>query len=641
MSTTHNQHPRWQAVRERILLYGVAVVTGMIYFFVGRLGSNNSDFTAVNLPLGALSIIVLGMAGVEAWLFYRRLSRSNHELREARAREAALAQRLAYHRQTVLNEISRGLIDCLDVNQISTSVLERIGSLFDADIVTVWGVNRTPGADAAIKGVHGLHQPTAPQIEALRLALPSFTKTDSQFPQLLIADITREPNSLLTAFCQKEKIASLAFSPIVRRNELVGGLGVFFRKPLIIFPALATDIQTVANLIASVIQAEELYRDLIQIQKVESIGTLASGIAHDFNNVLAAILACASYVKQHTKSTDPTYRYLEATEASAHKGAALTKQLLSFARREAPRPTVLNPNERIETTLHMLERSFDKNILVQRQFAPDLRPVEMDASQFEQVILNVAVNARDVMPHGGIFTIQTRNKRLDITDPYRPALALPDGEYVVIGLRDTGPGMDAATQKRIFEAFFTTKDPGKGTGLGLSVVLSVVRTAGGDIRVQSEPGKGALFEVYLPATSKPLPVAPTAATTPARGGAEGVLIAEDEELIREMAQLGLEDKGYQVLAAPDGAAALNLYRQRWSEIEVVVIDMVMPHMSGPELFAAMKEINPGVRVIVSSGYSHDLEGQRMLQHGCLGFLQKPYTAEALAQAIRSVLDSGL
>jgi signal transduction histidine kinase/CheY-like chemotaxis protein len=641
MSTTNNTGFQWRVVRERLSLYAVSAAVGVLYFFTGKFTSNSATSASINLPLTALSVILVCIAGAEAYLFYKRLAASNRELQEARAREAALAQRLAYHRQTVLNQISRGLIDCLDVNQISAEVLQRISSLFDADLVAVWGFNRSSSADPAIKGVHGLNLQTPQEIEALRLSLPAFAKSETQFPQIIIQDIAKETGSLLTTFCEKEKIVTIVLSPIVRRNELVGGLGLFFRKPLVISESLALDIQTVANLIASVIQAEELYRDLVQIQKIESIGTLASGIAHDFNNVLAAILACASYVKQHTKPTDSTYRYLEATEASAHKGAALTKQLLSFARRENPRPAVLNPNEAIETTLHMLERSFDKNILIQRQFAPDLRPVEIAPSHLEQVILNVSVNARDVMPNGGIFTIQTRNKRLDITDPYRPPVALPDGDYVVLGFRDTGPGVDAATQKRIFEAFFTTKGPGKGTGLGLSVVLSVVRTAGGDIRVISEPGKGALFEVYLPVTTKPLPVEETASPARSRGGAECVLLVEDEDIIREMAQLGLESKGYQVLTAPNGAAALNLYRQQWQEIEIVVIDMVMPQMSGAELFAAMKAINPGVRVIVSSGYSHDQEGKRMLEHGCLGFLQKPYTAESLAQSIRSVLDSGL
>jgi nitrogen-specific signal transduction histidine kinase/ActR/RegA family two-component response regulator len=408
-----------------------------------------------------------------------------------------------------------------------------------------------------------------------------------------------------------------------------------------ISPSLAAEMQTVANVIASAIQVEELYRDLIQVQKIESIGTLTSGIAHDFNNVLAAILACATYVKQQTDAQHPTYRYLESIENSAHRGAALTKQLLAFARREGPKLRVVDATEVIEQTVKMLDRSFEKTILLQRQYAKDLKPIEADPSQLEQVILNIAVNARDAMGESGIFTITTRNVRLDGTDPYRLNLSVPDGEYVVLGFRDTGHGMDSATMKRIFEPFFTTKRIGKGTGLGLSLVQSIVKSFGGEIRVESALGKGTLFEVYLPASAKALPATTKSEEQTARGGHETILIAEDEEVIREMAQLGLESKGYQVITAPDGASALSRYRERWQDIDLVVADMVMPRMNGAELFAKMKEINPHVRVVVSSGYSHDLEGQRMLQHGCLGYLQKPYTPEALNRITRSVLDSGL
>jgi CheY-like chemotaxis protein len=289
----------------------------------------------------------------------------------------------------------------------------------------------------------------------------------------------------------------------------------------------------------------------------------------------------------------------------------------------------------------MVERSFDKSILIQRQLDPKLAPVQVEPAQLEQVILNLAVNARDAMGGGGIFTIATRNVKLAPDDPNRPGVALPDGDYVMLSFRDTGHGMSPATLKRIFEPFFTTKAPGKGTGLGLSVVQNIVRSFGGEIRVESAAGKGTVFDVFLPTTDKPLPSAAVDVTKPARGGRETILLVEDEEVIREMAQLTLEGKGYRVLGAADGSSALAKYRESWQTINLVIADMVMPQMSGAELFSHMKEINPGVRVVVSSGYSHDQEGQRMLQHGCLGYLQKPYAPETLCQLVRSVLDSGL
>jgi len=193
----------------------------------------------------------------------------------------------------------------------------------------------------------------------------------------------------------------------------------------------------------------------------------------------------------------------------------------------------------------------------------------------------------------------------------------------------------------MFEPFFTTKQAGKGAGLGLSLVINIVKSFGGEIHVESQPGQGSLFEIFLPASRKTITAAPSQPEATTRGGHECILLAEDEEIIREMAQLGLESKGYTVLTAPDGATALSTFRQRQDEIDLVIADMVMPCIGGPELFARMKEIDPGVRVIVSSGYSHDQEGRRMLRHGCLGYLQKPYNMESLNQLVRNVLDSGL
>jgi signal transduction histidine kinase/CheY-like chemotaxis protein len=492
-----------------------------------------------------------------------------------------------------------------------------------------------------VKGAFGFNAHNLEQLASSEWSFPALEQTREEPRQLILDNIAQQSPATLASVCEREGIVCAALNPIVRRDELIGVLGICYRKPLALAPSLTAEMMTVAHIIAGAVQAEELYRDLVQAQKIESIGALTSGIAHDFNNVLAAILACASYVKQQTDPASPTYRYLEATESSAHRGAALTKQLLAFARREGPRLAVLNAHDCLEQTLKMLDRSFDKSILIQRQFAKDLNPIEVDPSQLEQVILNIAVNARDAMPEGGMFTISTRNVHLEATDPFRPALSLPDGDYVALGFRDTGAGMDAATRTHIFEPFFTTKRPGKGTGLGLALVLSIIKGFGGEIRVESEAGQGTQFEIFLPTSRKALTVAPAAPPAIARGGHECILLAEDEEVIREMAQIGLESKGYRVLSAPDGAAAASIYHEQWRGIDLVIADMVMPRMSGPELFARLKEINPNVRVVVSSGYSHDQEGQRMLRHGCLGYLQKPYNIESLNHLVRSVLDSGL
>jgi signal transduction histidine kinase len=632
-------NPRKWTSRSRLYLAALAIT--LSYLMVGQFDNESPFWARVNLPVSGLSVLLLCLAASETYLFIQQIQKQNEDLQTARDCETRLSQQLAFQRQTTLNDISRALIDRVDVNEIPPEVLVNIAQLFEADIVVAWVTQHTAMREFVLRGTLGLNAHTTGDLQSLKWDFPQFDQPAKGFRQVITDDMKRVTPAMLSAFCEREKIRTLVLNPVVRRDELIGIVGVFYRKPLGIAPALAAEMQTVANIIASVVQAEELYHDLVQAQKIESIGSLASGIAHDFNNVLAAILGCASYVKQHCEPSSPIYRYLEATEASALRGAALTKQLLSFARREGPRRLVVNPNDCIEQVLRMLERSFDKSILLQRNFAPDLRHVEIDPSQLEQITMNIAVNARDAMPDGGIFGVTTRNERLAAADRHRPPLAIPDGDYVVLGFRDTGTGMTPGTLKRLFEPFFTTKRPGKGTGLGMSVVQGIVHNCGGEIRVESEVSRGTLFEVYLPVTTKPLPCPAPVAAASVRGGHECILLAEDEEVIREMAQLGLEAKGYKVIAQPDGARALAYYREHWEDIDLVVADMAMPRMGGPELFAGMKEINPNVRVIVSSGYSHDQEGERMLRHGCLGFLQKPYDADQLAAAIRGVLDSGL
>jgi signal transduction histidine kinase/CheY-like chemotaxis protein len=629
--------PQWTP---RLRLYAVAFgIAGAYLVALSEFG--NRPWAQWTVPGSSALLLLLCLAGAEACLFIQRLQHQHEELRATREREIETSQRLAVQRQTLLNQICRALIDKLDVTQLPPSVLEDIAHLFAADAVATWVLDPSGSGHFTVRGVHGLQAHRPADVAAVPWSFPHCEGVGADAGQKIVTDFASETSPAMATFCQREKIHVAVFSPVLRGDELAGIVGVFYRETRNISPSLAAEMQTVANIIASAIQAEELYRNLVQVQKIESVGTLASGIAHDMNNVLAAILACATYVKQHSDPADPTYRYLEATEASAHRGAALTKQLLSFVRREGPRLAVINANDCIEQTLKMLERSLDKSILINRHLAPDLKPIEVDPSQLEQVILNMAINARDAMPDGGFFTVSSRNITLDKDNPYRPNIDLPDGDYTVLGFRDTGCGMDEATQKRIFEPFFTTKRSGNGTGLGLSLILSIVRNAGGEIRLESKPNIGTLFEVYLPVTQKPLPAKAAQAASETRGGRECILLAEDEEIIREMAQLGLESKGYRVITAADGAAALARYRDQWEHIDLVVADMAMPRMSGSELFARIKEINPNVRVIVSSGYSHDQEGQRMLRHGCLGFLQKPYNVDQLCHHVRSVLDSGL
>ncbi|NQU10651.1 hypothetical protein HQ590_07675, partial [bacterium] len=548
-----------QLLSRRVRLYTIAALVAALYFAIGRLANHNLSWVEVHLPLSAASVLFLSLAVTEVYLYGLRVQQRQDKLQESQEREMGAARQLAIQRHQGLNDISRALIDALDFSQLPREVLEKLVVFFGADLVAVWVADRN-SSQFTLRGCFDLDDQERDHLDAIGRTPGALDQTDAPPGHPPADPFEAATPPALAAFCERHGLAQVVLTPIVRRGERIGVLGVFHQEAQTLSEPQATEIQTVANLIASTVQVEELYRDLLQVQKIDSIGTLASGITHDFNNVLAAILACASYVKQQTDPASPAYRYLEATEASAHRGAALTRQLLSFARREGPRLTVLDPNEVIEQTLKMLERSFGKSVLLQKQLAADLQPVEADPSYLEQVILNIAVNARDVMPNGGMFTVSTRNLRLDQADPYRPKLELPDGPYVVLGFRDIGSGMDQATLQHIFDPFFTTKGPGKGTGLGLAVVRSIIRSFQGEIRVESAPGKGSFFQVILPASDKPLPVAAPAKTGETRGGHETILLAEDEDVIREMAQLTLEGLGYKVLPASDGAAAASLYR---------------------------------------------------------------------------------
>lgn len=637
MDTTVKVRPVLWTPRARYCVAALALAV----FYCAVIGSVNQSFNLNPNLLSLLFASVLAVATISACLLALRLRQRRTDLDANRELEKTAQQNLAAQRHHILNQILRDLLDSLHTTQISPAILQNIGSLFAADLVAIWIADKQHPGQFSCRGVYGLLAHTPENVTTVGWTFPQFEPaTTSQFITTDLAAQLVAPTHL--SFCERESVKALVFNPVVRRGQLIGVVGILYRHEVELPAGVTEEMCTVTNAIAVAMQAEELYHDLVRVQKIESVGTLASGIAHDFNNVLAGILSCATYCKQHTDPADPIYRYLEATESGAHRGAALTRQLLSFVRREEPRLQVMHPNEVVDRTLKMLERSLDKSILIVRHFASNVRPIEVDPSMIEQVILNLTVNARDAMANGGFFTVTTKNVNLDKGNPYRPAVALADGDYVVLGFRDTGCGMDEATIKRIYEPFFTTKRPGKGTGLGLSMILNIVQNLGGEIRVESKVGVGTLFEIYIPASTKPLPETKDAGKNAVvRGGGECILLAEDEDIIREMAVLTLEAKGYKVLAAPDGAAALARYRQSADKIDLVIADMAMPRMSGPELFDRMKQINPGVRVVVSSGYSSDQEGQRMLEHGCLGFLQKPYNGDQLCQTVRSILDSGL
>jgi PAS domain S-box-containing protein len=385
------------------------------------------------------------------------------------------------------------------------------------------------------------------------------------------------------------------------------------------------------------IQAEEerqkLRERLKYADKMEAIGTLAGGIAHDFNNLLMGIQGYASLTLLDLDPSSPHYERLKRIEEQVRSGADLTKQLLGFARggRYEVKPTDMN--DILKNTSSMFGRT-KKEISIHQKYGKDLRTVEVDQGQMEQVFMNLYVNAWQAMPGGGTIYLETEN--IILNDKQVFSYSIKPGEYIKISITDTGTGMDDKTRERIFDPFFTTKEMGRGTGLGLATVYGIIKGHGGIINVQSNPGHGTTFNIYLPASEKEVIKATKAAETIVMG-TETILLVDDENMVLEVSRALLESIGYRVYTAGSGEEAINVYMEKENEINMVLLDMIMPGISGGETFRHLKEINPDIKVVLSSGYSINDQAQEILDRGCRGFLQKPFSIETLSIKIREIL----
>ncbi|MEW6735698.1 MAG: PAS domain S-box protein [Acidobacteriota bacterium] len=407
-----------------------------------------------------------------------------------------------------------------------------------------------------------------------------------------------------------------------------------------IFP-LMDDISRVANIVAKfedLTEKKQLEEALIQAQKMESIGTLAGGIAHDFNNILGGVLGYTSFIKTKMAKVDPLYRYIDIIESSARRAADLTQQLLAFARGGKYRVQSLALNLLVKEAVQLIASAIDKNINVKLDLWPTLPAIEGDGSQIIQTIVNICINARDAMPAGGQLTISTSLINTNALFVQRHPGA-QSGGYISLIISDTGMGMTEETKQRIFEPFFTTKKDKKGTGLGLAMVYGIVKNHGGYIDVESTLGVGTTFSIYLPISEKQIEETVTRMSGQFERGSETILVAEDEEIIRELIVEMLDSGGYKVIPAGNGREALDIYRQRAHEIDLVILDMMMPEVGGHEAFQQLKKINPNVKVLLSSGYSQDGLAQQLLNEGVLGFIQKPYAVKDLLDKVRFIIDT--
>ena len=395
-------------------------------------------------------------------------------------------------------------------------------------------------------------------------------------------------------------------------------------------------IECVARDITSRRQLEEQFS---QAQKMEAVGRLAGGVAHDFNNLLTVINGYSAMALESLGEAAPLREEIGEIYRAGERAASLTRQLLAFSRRQALAPRILDLNGIVSDMDRMLRRVIGEDVSLSTTLEAGLGSIFADPGQIEQVILNLAVNARDAMPEGGRLVIETGNAILD--DSYaRQHNAVAPGRYIMLAVSDTGCGMDAETQAHIFEPFFTTKGEGQGTGLGLSMVLGIVQQSGGTIWVYSEPGKGTSFKIYFPlAGDRP---APAGQQMPERAGSgnETILVVEDEEGVRNLIRTSLQRAGYRVLEAHDGNEALRLYESHAATIDLILTDVVMPQMNGRELAGRFAAMRPDVRLLFMSGYT----AKAIVQHGVLDpetpFLAKPFTPAMLTAKIRETLDRG-
>ncbi len=407
-------------------------------------------------------------------------------------------------------------------------------------------------------------------------------------------------------------------------------------------PVAQTDNEEIVVVNAlDITDQRKLEQQFAQSQKMQAVGQLAGGIAHDFNNVLTAIIGFSDLLLANHRPADPSFQDIMNIKQNANRAAGLVRQLLAFSRRQTLMPQVLSLGDVLSDLAILLTRLLGENVKLDMNHGRDLWPVKVDINQFEQVIINLAVNGRDAMPDGGTMTISTRN--LEAAEVaafnYRP---LPEVDYVLTEVADTGTGIPADVQEKIFEPFFSTKDVGKGTGLGLSTVYGIIKQTGGHIFFTTEPDKGTAFHLFLP-RYEPQEGDKVATTTESQSGIEdltgtaNILLVEDEEAVRAFAARALTSRGYNVYEAPTGVEALDVMEEAGGEIDLVVSDVVMPELDGPSLLRELRKTRPDLKIIFISGYAEDAFRKNLPQGEEFQFLPKPFSLKQLATAVKETL----
>ena len=539
-------------------------------------------------------------------------------------------------------EVGMALAQADSLPEILQSCAEAMVTHLDAALARIWTLNpqdnvlelrASAGLDTHIDGPHG-RVPAG----ALKIGLIAEDRRPYWTDNVL-----KDPRIADTAWAAREGLVSFAGYPLLVAGQVVGVVAMFGRRPL--SEPMLNGLASLADAIAVGIQRKvveatgaSLEAQLRQAQKMEAVGRLAGGIAHDFNNVLSVILSYGELILQDLKPGDPLRADIGEIHKAGVRAADLTRQLLMFSRQQVIEPKVHDLNDVLASMDKMLRRLVGEDVEVTSFSHASSGCVRVDLGSIEQVVMNLAVNARDAMPAGGKLTLETANVTLDETYT-RTHFGAKPGPHVMLAVTDSGTGIDPATLARIFEPFFTTKDAGKGTGLGLSTVFGIVQQSGGSIWVYSELDLGTTFKIYLPVAEAGAQASRPPPGAKALRGSETILLVEDEPQVRAVTRGILQRHGYTVVEALDPAEALLLCESRTERFDLLLTDVVMPGMSGPELARRVAQLRPGMKVLCMSGYTDNAAIRHDIVDAAFAYLQKPLTVEGLTRKVRDVLDA--
>jgi len=547
--------------------------------------------------------------------------------------------------------VTRVLSEAVTIEEVVPKIIQAVGESLEWDLGVVWRLDKQSGTLRCLdhwqaETVCADDFIAAKQLLSFKLGVGLPGRIWESGRPVWIKDVTLDPTFVRADLAAQAGLHGAFGFPIRIGGEVEGVIEFFsyqVREPDSELLSMITDVGLKIGQFGERTRAEEALRlteaQLRQAQKMEAVGRLAGGVAHDFNNLLTVIRGYSELILSRLGSGDPARREMEEVKKAADRAAGLTGQLLAFSRRQFVATKIVDLNAIVMNMDGMLRRLLGEDIIeLCADLEPQLGSIKVDPGQIEQVIMNLAVNARDAMPTGGQLTIQTRNVTIG-KGPRRETMMLDEGTYVLLAIRDTGHGMSEETQSHLFEPFFTTKEKGKGTGLGLSMVYGIVKQSGGTIGIESKPGQGTTCKIFFPKVDAITQAAPVLNGAVVRAiGRETILVVEDDPSVRGLVQEALRLSGYEVLVARHGIEALLTGTKHLGPIHLLLTDVAMPQMSGPEVAEKLTVVRPEIKVLYMSGYpDHPVFEQGGIKRDT-AFLQKPFTPNLLTQKVREVLD---